>query len=203
MSVAVSVSPAGSPLPTLLLRRFTVDEYHHMIQTGILTEDEPVELLDGWVMIKMARTPEHDLSLEKTDVAIRACLPRGWRIRIQCAVTTDVSEPVPEIALVRGPIPSAGRSHPLPGEIGILVEVAESSLEHDRTTKARAYARAAIPFYWIVNLRDGQVEVYSDPTGPGPNPSYRTRRDFAPTDAVPLVLDGREVARISVSELLP
>jgi hypothetical protein len=203
MSVAVSLPPAASPLPTLLLRRYTVDDYHHMIRTGVLAEDEPVELLDGWIVIQMPRTPEHDLSLEKSDVAIRERLPPGWRMRIQCAVTTDISEPEPDIALVRGPIPSLASSHPRPAEIGLLVEVAESSLDRDRTEKGLAYARAAIPIYWIVNLPDRQVEVYTDPTGPAPEPTYRSRCDYAQTDLVPLVLDGREVARIPVGELLP
>jgi len=118
-------------------------------------------------------------------------------------VTTDVSEPEPDIALLRGPLPSAANSHPLPSEMGILVEVAESSWEHDRTTKARAYARAAIPFDWIVNLRGGQVEVCTDPTGPAPNSNYRTRRDFAPADSVPLVLVEDHVGRRAFSLVHP
>jgi Uma2 family endonuclease len=174
-----------------------------MIQAGILIEDEPLELLDGWIVMKMARTPEHDLSLEKSDLAIRDRLPPGWRIRIQCAVTTDISEPEPDIALVRGAVPSIATSHPVPTEIGMLVEVAESSLDHDRTAKGRAYARAGVPIYWIVNLPDRQVEVYTDPTGPVPQPTYRTRRDYTQAETVPLVLDGREIARLPVGEMLP
>jgi hypothetical protein len=57
MSIAVSGPLSGSPLPSLLLRRFTVDEYHEMIRSGILAEDEPVELLEGWIVIKRARNP--------------------------------------------------------------------------------------------------------------------------------------------------
>jgi hypothetical protein len=185
------------------LRRFTVDEYHQMIQAGILGEDEPVELLEGWIVIKMPRNPEHDLALEKADIAIRDRLPAGWRIRIQSAITTDDSEPEPDIALVRGPLPSRANSHPRPGEVAMLVDVAESSLAHDRTVKARSFARAAIPIYWIVNLPERQVEVYTDPTGPGPQPAYRTRQDHAETASVPLVLDGHEVGRIPVRDLLP
>jgi hypothetical protein len=130
-------------------------------------------------------------------------LPPGWRIRIQCAVTLDDSEPEPDLALVRGSIPNAARSHPRPGELGTLVEVADSSLDNDRTLKSKAYARAAIPIYWIINLPARHVEVYTDPTGPGPQPSYRNRRDYVEADEVPLVLDGREIARIPVRDLLP
>jgi Uma2 family endonuclease len=203
MSVAVSTTPNGSPLPTLLLRRFTVEEYHRMIEAGILTEDEPLELLEGWIVIKMPRTPERDLALEKTDHAIRSRLPTGWRLRIQCAVTLPESEPEPDIALVRGPIPSATGTHPAPDEIGMLVEVSESSLENDRSVKGPSYARASISVYWIVNLRERQVEVYTDPTGPAARPRYRTRRDYVEADSVPLVLEGREVGLIAVVDLLP
>ena len=85
----------------------------------------------------------------------------------------------------------------------MLVEVAESSLDHDRTVKGRAYSRVAISVYWIINLCDRQVEVYTDPTGPAPRPAYRARRDYGEADAVPLVLDGHEIARIPVRDLLP
>jgi Uma2 family endonuclease len=203
MSVAVSLPPSGSPQSMLLLRRFSVDEYHQMVQTGILNEDEPVELLEGSIVIKMPRNPKHDLTLEKADVAIRERLPAGWRIRIQCAITTNDSEPEPDIAVVRGPLPSRTDAHPRPGEIALLVEVAESSLDRDRAVKGQTFARAAIPVYWIINLPDRQVEVYTDPTGPDPQPAYRTVQDYGETDAVPLVLDGHDIGRIPVRDLLP
>jgi len=203
MSVAVSSPPTGSPLPTVLLRRFTVDEYHHMIQADILTEDEPVELLDGWIVIKMPRNPPHDATIHVISKVLAESLPLNWDLRIQSAITTPDSEPGPDLSVVRGTPRDYVDHHPAPGEIGLLIEVGDSSLDHDRTMKGRAYARAAIPVYWIINLADRQVEVYTDPTGPAPQPNYRTRHDYAETDAVPLELDGREVARIPVVELLP
>jgi Uma2 family endonuclease len=84
-----------------------------------------------------------------------------------------------------------------------MVEVADSSLELDRTTKQRIYARAKIPIYWIVNLIDRQVEVYTNPTGAGAQAKYRNRRIFAENGEVPVVLNGQEVGRIAVRELLP
>jgi len=67
MSVAVSLPPSGFAAVHALLRRFSVDEYHQMVRTGILNEDEPVELLEGWIVIKMPRNPEHDLTLERSE----------------------------------------------------------------------------------------------------------------------------------------
>jgi Uma2 family endonuclease len=72
----------------------------------------------------------------------------------------------------------------------------------DRQDKGRIYARAGIAFYWIVNLIDRQIEVYSSPSGPTASPGYAQRQDYQLGDAVPLVLDGATVVTISVGDLL-
>ena len=84
--------------------------------------------------------------------------------------------------------------------MALIVEVAESSLARDRGEKGDIYGRAAIPFYWIVNLVDGIVEVYSDPNPAG---GYRSRRELGSGDRVPVVLDGREIGQVDVADLLP
>src|SRR5262245_61942411 len=200
MTSLVSLNPVMPPFPVCTL---TVDAYHRMIQAGILTEDDPVELLEGWIVPKMARNPPHDGAIDLTDEALRARLPAGWRIRTQEAITTTDSEPEPDLAVVRGTARSYANHHPGPSDVGLVVEVADSSLARDRDDKARLYARAGIPCYWIVNILDMQVEVYTDPTGPDPNPAFRQRRDYRPNDAVPFVLDGVDYGPISVRDLLP
>jgi Uma2 family endonuclease len=83
-------------------------------------------------------------------------------------------------------------------------EVADTSLPTDRTIKLRAYARAGIPIYWVVNLVDRQVEVYTDPfTPPTGDPHYRTRTDYGPGQSVPLVVAGATVGSIPVDAVLP
>ncbi len=84
----------------------------------------------------------------------------------------------------------------------LVVEVSDSSLRRDRRFKKAIYAKALIPVYWIVNLIDRQVEVYSQPTGPVEQPDYGDHQDYAETEEVPLVIDGREIASISVREVL-
>jgi Uma2 family endonuclease len=78
-------------------------------------------------------------------------MPLGWRVRVQLAITTSDSEPEPDLAVVCGSIRDHARRHPAPHEIVLVIEVAASSLTVDRA-KARLYARAGIPAYWIVNL---------------------------------------------------
>ena len=195
----------GNPLlpPPFPVRRFTVDEYHQMIQTGILQEDDPVELLDGWIVQKMPRNPPHDVTVNKVQGVLLSFLPSGWQLRIQSAIATDGSEPEPDFAIVPGPPERYMSNHPKPQDIAVIIEVSDSSLTHDREKKGKIYARARIPIYWIINLVESQVEVYSRPSGPDPNPGYGRRDDYRVHDAVPLVLAGQEVGQVAVKSLLP
>ena len=69
--------------------------------------------------------------------------------------------------------------------------------------KCRVYATAAIPTYWIVNLVDAQIEVYSDPTGPGPSPEFNQRDIYNANQSLRLVIDGQPIGEITASDLLP
>jgi hypothetical protein len=189
-----------SPYP---VRRFTVDEYHQIIQTGILTEDDPVELLEEWIVQKLPRGPLHDGTMELANATIRRRLTENWGIRTHSGITTEDSEPEPDLAIVRGDARRYMAHHPGPPDVGLLIEVAHASLDRDRTVKGRLYARAGIVCYWVINLVDRQVEVYTDPSGPDANPSYRQRRDYGIQNSVPLVLDGQELGEIPVRDLVP
>ena len=127
---------------------------------------------------------------------------RGGGIRIQSAITTDDSEPEPDLALVLGPASRYAAKHPGPQDIALVIEVADSSLAHDRDVKARLYARARIATYWIVNLVDMQVEVYSDPSGPTTNPGYRQHQTYRAGEVLPLVIAGQNVGSVAVRDLL-
>lgn len=203
MSVPGSITGGRFGMSPYPGRRFTVDEYHRMIQTGILTEHDSVELLEGWIVPKMSRNPPHDVAIELAEEAIRSVLPAGWRLRIQSAITTPDSEPEPDLAVVRGPARNRLAGHPEPADIALVVEVGDTTITLDRQDKGRLYARAGIACYWIVNLADWRVEVYTDPTGPGANPSYRQRQDYGPNDAVPLIIDGKDVGPMAVRVMLP
>jgi Uma2 family endonuclease len=189
-----------TPLP---MRKFTVAEYHRMIETGILTAKDDVELLEGWVVARMPRKPPHDVGVELARGAVGSKLPASWSIRGQSAITTDDSEPEPDIAVVRGEPRAYRVRHPGPADIGVLIEIADTTLAYDRREKGRIYAHAGLPYYWIVNLVDACVEVYTDPDSIVAVPSYRTRTDHGSGQHIPLVLDGQTVAMIAVADLLP
>ena len=124
-------------------------------------------------------------------------------MRLQSAITTSDSEPEPDIAIVPGPADRYVDQHPVPADIALIIEIAESSLAEDRRDKQRIYARAGISLYWIVNLIDSQLEVYSDPSGPAAAPAYR-KREIIPADGVAtLSIGGERLSPIPVRDLLP
>jgi Uma2 family endonuclease len=205
MSVAVRKRPKKqvAVVPPVPVHRFSVEEYHRLVELGILAEDAPVELLEGWIVPMPIRTPRHDGTLSLADIELRPLLPPGWFLRIQAAIITEDSHPQPDIAVVRGPRAQYVKRHPGPRDIGMLVEVADASLLQDTILKARLYARANIPVYWIINLVNQRVEVYTEPTGPAEEPTYRQRRNCGIRAKVPVVIDGQECGRIEVRKLFP
>src|SRR6266849_885039 len=146
----------GGPLSPLRLsdRQISVDDYHRLIQEGFLGENDRVELLEGWIVPKMTHNPPHDSTIQIVSECLAERIPVGWKIRIQSAVTTNDSEPEPDLAVVRGQARTYAARHPGPQDIGLIIEIAESSLLQDRHDKARIYARAGISEYWVINLMD-------------------------------------------------
>jgi Uma2 family endonuclease len=183
--------------------RFSVARYQRMIESGILTSEDKVELLENWVVLKMPRNPPHDGTIELVDEVLRPFIPAGWRLRVQLSLVLSDSQPEPDFAVVRGNARAYMVHHPTPADTGLIIEVADSSLLRDQRDKTRIYARANIPVYWIVNLVDRRVEVYTQPSGPVAVPAYGAFQTFQPGDAVPLVLDGVTVGNVPVADLLP
>ena len=188
---------------TLPPLRFTVKQYQRMITLDIVSEHPPNELLDGRIVTKMSRNPPHDTAIYRTHMALLQRLPAEWICRGQSGVTTDDSQPEPDVAVVRGPIERYDDHHPTAEEMELVVEVANTTLDRDRNFKGPLYARAGIAAYWIVNVIDGQVEVYTDPVTTDAESAYGHRQEYRGTESVPLTVGGRELAPIPVHELLP
>jgi Uma2 family endonuclease len=194
--------PSGNELDTPIYR-LSVDQYHHMIREGILGVEDRVELLEGRLVTKMAINPPHRIATDRTRTALERIVPAGWYVEQQNPIATGESEPEPDIAVVRDTTDDYPDRHPGPSDLALVAEVADTSLSGDRGFKKSLYSRASIPIYWIINLPERQVEVYSDPSGPMETPDFRRRQDHGVADTVPLVIEGREVARIAVRDLLP
>jgi Uma2 family endonuclease len=167
---------ADEPLHVL-----TVDDYHRMIEVGILGEDDQVELLEGALIAMSPEGPSHAATVDRLAWWSIRGLPeeRSQTVRLGAPVTLPPhSEPQPGLAVVDA-ADSNFSSHP--GSAHLVIEVAKTSLSKDRVRKARIYAEAGLPLYWIVDLRHRSVIVHRHPTPDG----YREIRTVEP----PAMLD--------------
>ncbi len=183
--------------------RLSVEQYHQMAAHGILTEDDHVELLEGLLVKKMTKNPPHIYATNIVRDLLQTMLPQGWFVNSQDPVITPDSEPEPDASVIRGHRRDYLQRKPGLGDAILVIEVADATLRQDRGVKKRAYAEAGIPVYWIINLNQRRIEVYTDPTGPVARPDYRQRQEYGVGDEVPVVIDGQAVGRIAVSEVLP
>lgn len=145
-------------------RRFTTEEYFRMAETGILTDDDRVELIDGDVLEMTPIGERHAgavnrlIQLFGPVVAGRAILCVQNPLRL-----SDVSTPQPDVTIARIRDDCYATMHPRPADVLLLVEVADSSVAMDLGRKARLYAAAGIPEYWVLDLTRDEIVVHTDP----------------------------------------
>lgn len=180
------------------LRQFSVADYHQMIESDILTADDRVELLEGWIVKRLPYKPPRASSLSRTMRRLGRILPDNWSMHVQGPITLSDSEPEPDITLSRGEEEVYDTRHPEPADIGVLIEVGDSSVLDDRRYKGELYAKEKIAEFWLINLVDRKIEVCTKPRGG----RYHKKIEYADKETVPLVLDGERVAHIPVSELM-
>jgi len=147
----------SSPIP----RRFSVAEYHRLVDTGILHEDEHLELLEGVIVQMSPQKERHMRAIVRLTRWLTRSLGDEYEVRPQGPLTLVDSEPEPDLAVVPASPGHSADDHPQSALL--VIEVSGSSLSYDRTVKGRIYARAGIPEYWIVNMAGQCVEVHRDP----------------------------------------
>jgi Uma2 family endonuclease len=148
--------------------RLTRRDYYRLGEAGILGEDDRVELLEGQLIDMSPIGPRHAIVTGNLIQRLFAAFAgRAW-VRCQDPVVlNDGSEPQPDVALVQRPWRGYPQTHPGPDDIFLLIEVADSSLDFDRTVKLELYARAGIREVWIVDLTTDVVLVHRSPSGEG------------------------------------
>ncbi len=202
--LAGAETPVVAPaLPTVTLWRWSVEKYHEMVRAGIIDEDDPVELLDGWIVKKMTKSPLHRTVTGLLRDVLQRVIPDGWFVDSQDPVTLSASEPEPDAVLVRGNRLDYLDRHPGPSDVALVAEVSDSGLTRQRVFKKSIYAAAGIAVYWVVNLVDRRIEVYSGCTDSASGADYARCDLFGVADNVPLVVEGRVVAEIPVRSILP
>lgn len=186
--------------PGVETRRWTRREYGRMIDAGILHEDEPIELIEGRLLVAEPQNTPHGKAIELAADALRAAFGPGWRIRVRLPIALDSdSEPEPDVSVVAGSPRDDRKDHP--SRPALVVEVADSSVRFDRTVKARVYARGAIPEYWIVDLTVRAVEVHRRPRRrAGHHARYASVTIARPGESIQPLAASRP---ITVDDLLP
>ncbi len=188
-------------IPHDYVARLRVEQYHEMIQAGILQSGDPIELLEGWLVYKMTKKPPHQVSTGLTRNTLNGTVPKGWYIDTQVAITLQDSEPEPDVAIIRGQLEDYLTHHPTAKDVALVIEISDATLQRDQTFKQRVYASAKIPQYWIVNLVEGQIEVLSEPSGVGEDAKYLQQKIFRGADSIPVIVDNKTVGSVIASHL--
>ena len=143
---------------------FTVAEYNRMGETGILTEDDRVELIEGEIVEMSPIGRRHAACVDRLTELLSEQLQRKVIVRVRSPIVlNDYTEPQPDVALLRRREDFYERALPAPDDVLLIVEVADTTLDYDRQIKVPLYARAGIREVWVVNLMDERVEVYTRP----------------------------------------
>ena len=190
-------------MSTVLVRRWTRQEYERMVEAGVFQPGERMELVDGEVLKMTPQGSVHATAVRLTEDILRVVFSPGHDVRVQMPLALDPSsEPEPDVAVVLGSSRSYRDAHPTSALL--VVEVADTTLLYDREQKGSLYARAGVAEYWIVNLLDWCVEVYREPAlmpqaryGWG----YRAQLHFSRGDHISPLPASQ--ARVAVTDLLP
>jgi Uma2 family endonuclease len=210
MSVSLIEQLAAGQTPDLVA--LTVEQFHRMVELGILPEGEPIELVEGVLLRKdratapegkggLVHSPRHAAAIARLVRLERDLDPAGCHLRIQLPLTlSPISEPEPDVAIVAGSPERFTDRHPGPADVRVVIEVSDSSLVYDRVTKQRVYASAGIPVYLIVNLVEDQVECCEEPVPAGGR--YRRRTDLRSGETLTLTVAAGSARSVAVADIL-
>ncbi len=197
----LAAGPSGDPPFDL-----TTDVFLGMIETGLLPRDRPIYLHEGRLFEKMAKTKAHAAVAAAFNGSLGRRLPPDWCLWPEGVLALDPrNSPLPDLMVVRGPNPLAYLDedrHPGPGDVGLLVEIAVTSLPEDLGARLEQYARAGIPAYWVADVRGRRVLVHAEPRVTNGLGEYARVDFFVPGSNIPFVLDGREIAMIPYEEVM-
>jgi len=164
-------------------RHFSVSEYNRMAETGILSEDDRVELIEGEIIEMSPIGSRHAACVRRLDALFNRELQGAAQVSAQNPILIDdYTQPEPDVALLKPRSDYYSEAHPAASDVLLVVEVADTSVEYDRQVKAPLYARAGVGEMWLVNLQEDAVEVYTRPE----SGTYRERKQLTRGDSITL-----------------
>jgi Uma2 family endonuclease len=196
----VEVSAAIEPID------LTVDLVERMVEAGILPEDSRIFLQNGRLYQKMAKSKADGSVGAAVNWEIARRLPAEWKVWPEATVVLDPrNAPLPDFTVIRSGDLLGRRAperYPEPRDVGLVIEVAVTSLRSDLTASLELYARAMIPAYWVVDVNGLRIAVHTEPRVVDGRGEYAKVETYRPGQAIPLVLDGNEVGRVEFDAIL-
>lgn len=160
----------------ILRKRFTVEQYHQMIESRILTEDDRVELIQGEILQMSPVGRRHAACVDRLVEFLILQLASQAIVRVQSPIQlNDNSEPQPDLALLRRRTDFYQQGHPTPIDIFLIIEVSDSTIDYDREVKVPVYAQNGILEVWLIDLNTQSIEVYRESSGT----DYRSKQSFS------------------------
>ena len=145
-------------------RYFNVDDYYRMFRAGVFSQGDRVELIEGEVVEMSPIGSTHQGCVDELSSVVMEKIGRAAIVRVQGPIhIDDYSEPQPDISLLKPRRDYYRRAHPMPADVLLVIEVADTSVEYDRSVKLPLYARAGIPEAWLIILPKDLIEVHSEP----------------------------------------
>ncbi len=197
---------ARADVPSIKPFDMTVDLFVRIVEAGLLPQDRPIFLWDGRLCEKMAKTRAHVSIGGSVTMALAKALPPGWSLVPEGTIELDERHsPLPDFSIIRSGDLVGFREpprYPGPNDVGIIIEIAVTSLKADLSDSLEAYARAGIPVYWVVDVAGKRVLVHSDPTAIENRGQYGKVDIIGPGGQIPLVLDCSKVAEIPFDAIM-
>ncbi len=183
--------------------RLTVEQFEKMIDAGVFPDRPRVELLGGVLFRNMTKNDPHNFAVGFMGSVLNRLLEPAWLAQEEKPVILGKFwRPEPDIAVIRGPRERYRKRAPRNEDPGLLIEVCDATYSKDRGIKYRGYAAAGVGTYWIVNLPQKRIEVYSQPSGQGKTAAFQEAKSYGTNGEVPLILDGQERGRIAVNDVV-
>ena len=184
-------------------KRFSIAEYHRLAELGFFESDHRFELIRGEIIKMAAKGRFHSVC---NSLLLRELYPLLGKLAMlrgqEPIILSDDSEPEPDVAIARNCSDNYLSSHPEPADILLVIEVSDSTLKYDRTTKLSLYAESGISDYWIFNLVDIQLEMHSEPyQKPRGGFDYRVKRVVLSNEVV--VIPGFPDLSLNLSAVFP
>ena len=194
----IEATPSSEETPYLI----STDEFYRMLESEVFPEEARVGLWNGWIYEKMSKTQAHAVASINATMTLARALPPGWCLSGENPFTVSQNKaPLPDLIVLRGKGNDYRQRRPGAADVGLVIEFSLTSLKLDIGAKLDAYARAGVVAYWVFNLKDNVIHVYTDPIPSAGR--YASVATVAPGESIPFTLDGVPVGPIAASDLLP